>query len=60
MFKSGLIHLLHNFNLQEAYELSDEIHNAESSGYQLTDEEDNLWKEVTLKVETESPTIGTD
>ncbi len=58
MFESRLIHLLHTFNLQEAYELSDEIHNTESGGYELTDEEDNLWKELTLKVETINPTIG--
>lgn len=58
MFESRLIHLLHNWNLQEAYDLSDEIHNAESAGYELTDEEDDLWKELTLKIETINPTIG--
>ena len=57
MFEARLIYLLHTFNLQEAYDLSDEIHMAESNGYTLTDEEDDLWKELTLKVETINPTI---
>lgn len=58
MFESRLIHTLHHFNLQEALELSDEIHNAESGGYTLTDEEEDLWKELTLKIEQKNPTIG--
>lgn len=58
MFESRLIHTLHHFNLQEVLELSDEIHNAESGGYTLTDEEEDLWKELTLKTEQKNPTIG--
>ncbi len=41
------------FTLQEAEDLSDAIHVAESTGYELNEEEDNLWKELTLKIESE-------
>ncbi len=58
MFEGRLIHLLNNWNLQEAYDLSDGIHNAESAGYELTNEEEDLWRDLTLKIETINSTIG--
>ncbi len=52
MFEERLIQILANFDRGEALELSDEIHIAEVSLYELTEEEDGLWKDLTFKIET--------
>ncbi len=51
MFETRLILALAKFNKAKALDLSDGIHRAESAGYELTDEEDKLWKDLTLKIE---------
>ncbi len=38
------------FTLQEAEDLSDAIHIAESTGYEINEEEDNLWIKLSDKI----------
>jgi len=44
---------LKNFNLEEAYKLSDRIHEMESNGYRVSKEEEKLWYQLTDKIELE-------
>ena len=44
-----------HFNLERALELSDEIHEAEAVGYELTSGEDVLWARLTERIEKAKP-----
>lgn len=53
-FEGRLQDALRNFNLQDALDLSDEINLAEANeGYEVTRREDQLWLQLTSKIETE-------
>lgn len=43
---------LNNFNLEEALILTDKMHEIDAQR-NLTNREDNLWEQLTVKIETE-------
>jgi hypothetical protein len=43
--------MLNNFHLGQALCLSDEIHEAESHGYEVSGNEDRLWERLTARIE---------
>jgi hypothetical protein len=49
-FRKRLEYMLQNFNLKAALSLSDEIHKAESNGYEVWKTEDRLWEKLTDKI----------
>lgn len=53
-FLESLIYLIdvndEDFDMTAALDLSDEIDNAESNGYVLSDREDRLWKKLTDRI----------
>lgn len=49
-FYERLKEMLQNFNLEAALKLSDEIHEAESHGYEIWRVEDRLWEKLTDKI----------
>ncbi len=50
-FLTRLIEQMDNFKFHETLKLSDEIHEAESNGYELTRREDKYWLELTIMIE---------
>ena len=50
-FHAKLIEALRNFDLEDAEALSDEIHEAECSGYDVARIEDELWECLTVKIQ---------
>jgi hypothetical protein len=39
------------FDLSKALTLSDKLHDAEKDGYEVSEEEDGLWEELTEQIE---------
>jgi len=50
-FLVKLVEQMDNFRLGEALKLSDELHKAESDGYEISKREDKYWLELTLMIE---------
>lgn len=49
--KEKLQKALSSFNLESALALSDEIHNLECAGVELTRSEERLWERLTYNIE---------
>jgi hypothetical protein len=50
MFTERLLATLRNFSTKAASELTDEIHEAEANGYQISNLEDRLWLRLTDRI----------
>ena len=57
IFQTRLRERLHAFDIDEAVKLSDELHNYEKYGGELSTVEDMLWFSLTLKIQTHRTTI---
>jgi len=54
MFTQKLMLVLESFEIEKALALSNEIHKAESEGYNIGKYEDSLWLRLTTEIEKQN------